>query len=243
MRSWSLALYLAVAAAATTAAGVYLGNRWWLPLLNTLLAYPIFAYLVIHREYGRAVGWMLFWSFFLSVAMITLVNLAPEPSRAAVLRGAEYKQEMFDWIRTGQGAESDPSRFIPQHLMHYGLFAVASLLSGGALGLLMGSVLLNYMNFYVGSLVYHQVPPLTVLLYGWPVWSMVRVAGFIVTAVGLSDLFFAKVLRREKWDAGPAKRALAIGLALIVADMVLKALLAPLWRDALWRGFTTGTGG
>jgi hypothetical protein len=243
MRSWSLALYLAVAAAASVAAGVYLGNRWWLPLLNTLLAYPIYAYLVIHREYGRAVGWMLFWAFFLSVSMITLVVLAPETARAAVLRGAEYKKEMFDWIRTGQGAESDPSRFIPQHLLHYGAFAAASLLSGGALGLLMGCVLLNYMNFYVGSLIYHGVPPLTVLLYGWPVWSILRVAGFIVTAVGLSDIFFAKVLRRDGWDSGAAKKALAIGFVLIVADMMLKAFLAPIWRDALWRGFSAGAGG
>jgi len=242
MRSWSLALYLAVAAAGSTAAGVYLGNRWWLPLFNTLFAYPIYAYLVIHREHARAVGWMLFWAFFMSISMITMVNLAPDAARAAVLHGPEYKQEMFDWIRTGQGAESDPSRFIPQQLLHYGVFVAAALLSGGALGLLFGSVLLNYMNFYVGSLVYQGAPALTVFLYGWPVWSIVRVAGFIVTAVGLSDIFFAKVLRREKWDAGAAKKALAIGFALIVLDMVLKAFLAPAWREALWRGFT-GSGG
>jgi hypothetical protein len=186
---------------------------------------------------------MLFWSFFMSVSMITLVNLAPEAARAAVLRGAEYKQEMFDWIRTGHGRESDPSRFIPQHLLHYGAFVAGSLLSGGALGLLMGSVLLNYMNFYVGSLVYQQVPAVTVLLYGWPVWSILRVAGFIVTAVGLSDIFFAKVLRREGWESSPAVRCLAVGLALVVADAVLKAILAPAWREALWRGFQAGAGG
>jgi hypothetical protein len=54
-----------------------------------------------------------------------------------VILGPPYRDEMFAFIASGQGRESDPARFVPQHLLHAGIFAVVTLASGGLLGLFM----------------------------------------------------------------------------------------------------------
>jgi len=177
----------------------------------------------------RAAGLMLVWSVAISVVVIGITRLDPPAAAAGILRGAEYRDEMFAWIRTGQGAESDPSLFVPQHLRHYGLTMAASFATCGLAGLGFGAVLLNYMNFYVGALVAQAGDPLTASLIGWPVWSMLRVAGFVIGAIAAAHLLYGRVLRRGPWEGPIARRMFLASAGLVVADMLVKAWLAPHW--------------
>lgn len=79
------------------------------------------------------------------------MTIAPEAAEAAVLRGESYRAEMMTWLATGEGAEGDPGPFLPFHLQRLPLFLPLSLLSGGALGLVMGAVMVNSMDFFVAS--------------------------------------------------------------------------------------------
>jgi len=99
----------------------------------------------------------------------------------------------------------------------------------------MGSVLMNYMSFYVGSLILHcaGTPGATAaMLLAWNPWSMVRVASFIIMGVVLSEPLLSRT--RGRWPDPSGRRfwllLAASGLAL---DIAMKTLLAPHWPRLL----------
>lgn len=211
------------------------GVRWLAPLLQAIPAWWV---LLGDLKQGRPV-WgaarMLAWALLTSLVVIEISMHAPATAAPGVLRGAAYRDEMFGWIRTGIGAESDPARFIPQHALHYALVLSLSFASAGLAGLLLGTVLLNYMSFYVGSLVHAAASPTLAGLVGWPPWSILRVAGFIVGAVAAAHLLLGPVLHRAPWNSQVARRMIAASLGLVLADIAVKALLAEHWRVLLAR--------
>src|SRR6185295_676958 len=136
------------------------------------------------------------------------------------------------WIRTGAGTEGSPRAFIPQHALHLGAFVVLSLLTASALSITMGAVLMNYMDFYVASLARAGAPLWAVVLLGWQPWAMARVAAFSVLGVVLAPWLLRRlgVIRAS----APSARPFVIAAAcLLLADVVLKSLLAPTWGRIL----------
>ena len=92
----------------------------------------------------------------------------------------------------------------------------------------MGAVLMNYMGFYVASLARAGAPLWAVVLLGWQPWAIARVAAFSVLGVVLAQ----PLLRRLTPGVAPlrASRPLAIAAAaLLLVDVMLKAVLAPAW--------------
>jgi hypothetical protein len=179
---------------------------------------------------ARAVPLMLVWAASMAVFGTLAFHLAPRDPGPLVLHGPAYRDEMLEWIRTGVGAESSPARFIPQHAAHLAAFAVLSLLTGSAASVLMGAVLMNYMDFYVASLGRAGAPAWAVALLGWQPWALCRVAAFSILGVVLAEPVLSRVLGYpyEGWRA--SRRYLAWAAALLVADVALKAALAPVWR-------------
>jgi hypothetical protein len=234
-------LFLAIATGLAAFVGIRLGSPFLLPLLMTL---PIAVLFVdrIRRERLSAALWLsLAWALISSVAVILLTQLEPAATERVILRGAPYREEMFTWIRTGVGAEGDPRQFLPQHALHFGVFLVLSALTFGVAGLLLGSILVNYMSFYVGSLFLADATgahTMTLSLMGWPVWSIARVVGFVAGGVAmawLSRTIFERLRDRPAVWPGRAAHYLSLSLALVILDALLKALLAPHWRDTLAR--------
>lgn len=230
-RAWAWAIGFAVGGSLTALLGV----RWLLPLAQAVPAWLILQDALRRGRPWRAAALMLCWALAASVTLIELTRLAPAAVERATLRGPEYRAEMFHWIRTGEGAEGEIARFLPQHLRHYGLTLALSFASAGLLGLGLGAVLLNYMNFYVGELVRAAVRPEMASAVGWPVWSVLRVIGFVIGAVAAAHLLLGPVLRRAPWKRKTAMRMAAASLALVAADVVFKWLLAPVWRRLLDR--------
>jgi hypothetical protein len=151
-----------------------------------------------------------------------------------ILHGPEYRDEMFTWIRTGIGSEGSPRLFVPQHALHLAAFVVLCLVTASALSITMGAVLMNYMGFYVASLARAGVPLWAVVLLGWQPWAIARVAAFSVLGVVLAQ----PLLRRLTGGVAPLRvsRPLLIAAAvLLLADVALKAVLAPTWGLALRR--------
>jgi hypothetical protein len=225
-------LYLAFAAFGSVFVGVALGSTWLLPALNAAFAWPLFLENVRRERRVEALQEMLFWALSMTFAGILVSYAFPDQAGRAIFRGQSYLEEMFAWIRTGVGPEGDPSIFVPFHVRHLLLFAALTLVSAGLLGLVMGAVLLNYMNFYVGHLYATANDPVAVALFGWPVWSILRVVGYIVLAIPLTEITLALLSRRPLHRPALLTFTLA-GLALLAADLVLKAALAPTWRTVL----------
>jgi hypothetical protein len=163
-----------------------------------------------------------------------------------VLHGPAYRDEMFEFIRTGTGAESDPARFVPMHLRHLALFVLLALPTGGLLALAMGAALVGYMSYYVGALVAACPGSLLPWVAGWPPWAIARVLAFVLIGVILAEPLLAvtrrqtgapaAAVRRGFVDAGGprfARRAGLVAVLLLAIDLVLKAWLAPAWAGLL----------
>jgi hypothetical protein len=99
------------------------GGRFVLPVLATLAVYPCFARLVVDARRMAAVAAALLWAASLSATLIALTAHDPVGVGGAVLNGPPYRDEMFAFIATGAGRESDPARFLPQHAAHLGALA------------------------------------------------------------------------------------------------------------------------
>jgi hypothetical protein len=223
-----------LAAALSYPIGLALGVPWLLPILNAAPAYAAMVTLLRRGEPRRAVVVMLVWAAALAVAGTFTFAVWPQPPGALILHGLEYRDEMFAWIRTGAGSEGSPRLFIPQHALHLAAFVVLSLVTASALSITMGAVLMNYMGFYVASLARAGAPAWAVVLLGWQPWALARVAAFSVLGVVLAQ----PLLGRLSKGVAPWRRSRPFVIAaavLLLADVALKAMLAPSWGLLLRR--------
>lgn len=203
-------------------------GKWWMPLVAPLTIYSAFLARVHLKDYVGAWRLGIAWAALLSLGVGSMVLWQPELAMDAVLNGEPYRQEMFHWIETGQGAEGEPSRFLPTHALHLVAFVVLTWISAGYLGLVLGAVLMGYMSYFVasyGSAVGSSEIAGTLFgcLLAWVPWSVIRVMAFVL----LGCLFARPLLIRRPWPFGSREtRLLWLALAGIAADVILKALTA-----------------
>jgi hypothetical protein len=223
---------LVLATVATYPLGLALGQRWLLPVLNTLPAYLVMVHLLRRGERTAAVRAMLVWALALAVFGTASLALWPGDPGPLVLNGSAYREEMFHWIRTGEGSEGSPRLFLPQHLAHLAGFVALSLASASVLSMFLGAVLMNYMDYYVASLFRAGASAWAASLLGWQPWAICRVVAFCTLGVVLAEPLLARLLRYPYGGLRAVKRLLLWAAAGILADWLLKALLAPQW--GLW---------
>jgi sulfite exporter TauE/SafE len=93
------------------------------------------------------------------------------------------------------------------------------------------------MNFYVGNLILISANPWLAALLGWPIWSLLRVVGFICTGIALTALglnFLSRFRQQPTQLISPFPRNyLWAGFGFVIADIVVKAILAPIWQKLL----------
>jgi hypothetical protein len=223
---------LFLATAASYAVGLAVGVPWLLPLLNAAPAYVLMARRLRAGDPGGAIRAMLIWALFLAVCGTLLFACWPSDPGPLILNGPQYRDEMFHWIRTGEGSEGSIRLFLPQHLLHVGVFALLSLASASVVSIAMGAVLMNYMAYYVAALARAGAPLWTVTLLGWQPWAIVRIAGFCMLGALLAEPLLSRLFRYPYPGLASRRRLFAVALGGIVGDWILKAVLAPQW--GLW---------
>jgi hypothetical protein len=200
------------------------GGRWALPLLAPLTLYPAFAARVRARDYLGAWSLGVAWAMLLSLGVILLVALLPDVARASILHGEAYRREMFGWVETGEAPENHPAVFIPGHLLHLGLFLVATWISGGYLGLVVGAALVDYMSYFVGSYAVASGHPALGAIAAWVPWSVLRIAAFVL----LGAVFSRPLLVKRAWPFTRFEcQLMALAASGLLADILIKASLAP----------------
>jgi hypothetical protein len=200
------------------------GGKWALPLVAPLALYPSFRRRVLERDYLGAWTLGIVWAFLLSAGVILLVFWMPESAREGILNGEPYRQEMFDWVATGVGAENAWRQFLPVHLLHLGVFLLLTWASGGYLGLALGAALVGYMSYFVGCYAAASGHPFLGSVAAWVPWSVVRVFAFVL----LGTLFSRPLLVRRIWPFERAEvRLMALAASGILLDILLKATFAP----------------
>jgi len=225
-----IALGVVLATVLSYPLGLLLGGGVLLPVLNTAAAYAAMVVLLRRGSRREAVSLMLAWAATLAVSASVTFALWPADPGPLVINGPQYRDQMFHWIRTGEGSEGRPAQFIPQHVVHLAAFLASSLATASAASMALGAALMNYMGFYVASLHRAGAPAGAVLLLGWQPWAICRVAAFVVLGVVLAEPLLSR-LRPYPYDGLRAARPWLIAAAAgIAADWLLKALLAPHWR-------------
>lgn len=218
---------LVLVTAASYPVGLFVGLPWLLPLLNAAPAYVLMIARLVRGDRRGAVLAVLAWASTLAMFGTVTFALWPDRGRAVVIQGYEYQNEMFEWIRTGEGREGTPSLFLPHLALHLGAFVALSLATASALSVLLGAVMVNQMDFYVASLATAGVPTGAVVLLGWPPWVLCRVAAFCTLGAVLAEPVLFRVLGRPRVPG--ARRSLLWAAAGIALDWLLKAFLAPTW--------------
>ena len=216
------------------AIGWAIGVPVLLPILNTLSSFPFMVLALKRGDLRLAVARMLLWALTMGVAATLLSYARPAQTGTLFLRGEAYQKEMFGWVLTGQGAESTPSQFIPQQIGHAVLFSGLALATGGVVAMPMGAVLMNYMGHYVGVLAATSRQPALTMILGWHPWAVIRVISFVILGVVLSVPLLSKV-GKFRVDQGTARTLLIAAGTGLLADIVLKTLLAPAWQRLLLR--------
>lgn len=215
------------------ALGLWLGSlglgaaQWVLPLLLAAPAiHGLWRYLGEGRR-SEAVRLMLGWALALVIIGPLAMAVAPEAAEVAVVQASDYNDEMMGWLATGEGAEGDLRLFLPVHLQRLALFVPLSLVSGGALGLLMGAVMLNFMDFFVAS--YAAASSGVPAALAWFPWALCRVAAFVILGVVSAEPLVRRLGKVTAPLQPGRRRLLTVAGGLLVADVILKASLAPMW--------------
>lgn len=229
------AAILVLLIAASYPIGLAIDPMVGLPLLNALPAWWFMTRRLRAGDLGGAVRLMLV--FPLALAVFGTLALAIWPTAdgltPVVFNGPQYREEMFTWIRTGVGSEGDWRLFLPMHITHLVAFALLSLLTGSLVSITGGAILTNYMDGYVASIHRAGAPLWATVFFGWQPWAICRVAGFCILGVVLAEPVLSRVFgyARQPWSA--VKPWVLRGGALILADWILKSLLAPTWGRIL----------
>ncbi|OLE81285.1 MAG: hypothetical protein AUF76_13280 [Acidobacteria bacterium 13_1_20CM_2_65_9] len=229
-----MAIAIVTATLLSYALGWLLNVPVLVPIFNTAASYPFMVLALERGDVRLAIARMLLWALTLGVCAMLMSYARPAATGTLFVRGDAYRAEMFEWILTGRGAESTPSRFIPQQLGQAAIFTGLALATGGVLAMPVGTVLMNDMGHYVGTLAAQSRHPAMTMLLAWHPWSIIRVISFVILGVVLSAPLLSR-LGRFTFDwhgAKPFAIAASVGL---VADIVLKALLAPAWQRLLLR--------
>jgi hypothetical protein len=230
----SLAFFLSAITILFSLLGILFELRITLPFLLSIPAYIFMLSLLIKRRRREAIAIMLLWAIILGAVMTLLSYLFPAQAAASIINGVSYRDEMFLWLKTGIGKEGTPSLFIPDHLIHLGIFILLSLASGSLLSIALGTVMVDYMAFYVGGLLpYSRNFALTFLL-GWHFWSLIRILAYIILGVLLSEPLISRIFKYE-FHFREVRRYLVFALLFLIVDIVLKILFAPFLRLALLR--------
>jgi len=199
-----------------------------------IIALPPWIVLMLHLFRGRL--WdgildMFLWAIWECAAVIILAFLYPEQTKQLIWQAGSYFEEMSGWLRTGTGSEADPSAWIWIHLKWLGLVVLGGFLLGLP-ALIMGVLLLNFMNYYVAQIMLTSESPLVVMMVAWHIWSIARVAGFIILASTMFQLLIGWVFKAPMRTAHVVW-GLIVGFILVVADAVMKWQLVDNVRDII----------
>jgi hypothetical protein len=204
-------------------------------LLGVVPAAVVYVRAVAARDASRAMVLALAWAVAWSAATIAAVAYHPAGAARGIWHAGAFREEMVRWIVTGAGPEGNIRLFLPRVLLEFALVLALSAVTAGTAGLVLGAVLLAFMNGYVGWVAANADPhvsPVAAALIAWPPWSAARVVSFVCAGTA------AALWGTPRWIARGAPRARVTPLliwaaGLLLVDILLKWWLAPIWREWL----------
>ena len=200
------------------------GNRFALPLVQGGIGWAAFLMGWTLLGPGWAAAAVGAWAVGSTIASVYVFSGRPAEADARVIRAAAYRVAMLEWLAAARGPETRPGATILLHARELIWYAAAAVLTGNAASIVLGAVLLNYMNAWVATLLRAARRTAVVVALAWNVWSIVRVAAYVAIGAALAG----PVLRALGFDvdAASARRLGIAGAAGAALDLVLKLALS-----------------
>jgi len=204
--------------------GWRLASRVALPLVQSALGWAAFllAWDVVGAAWAAAsVG---AWVLGTTVASVYVFLGHPRETDERVIRAASYRASMLAWLESGEGPQERPVATLASHLREAIWYTAAAIATANFASIAMGAILLNEMNAYVATLLRAAKRTGTVLLLAWNVWSVVRVAAYVLIGAAAAS----PLLRLASWrvDASAVRALAGAGAIGVVVDLVLKLALS-----------------
>ena len=205
-----------------------------MPFLNAAAAWLLMVRRIVRGDVQHAIALMLIWAAVMAVTATIMAAAGWSKTRDGrdLFLRSSYRDEMLQWVRTGEGAESRPSEFVPVHLAHAAVFTITAVATGGALAMPMGAALVNQMSEYVGALAASAPHPVLVAVLGWHPWAVLRVIGFVILGVLLSGPVIARAAP-TRYRLRDYRGWIVAAAGLLIGDLALKWMLAPTWAVIL----------
>ena len=195
-----------------------------LPLIQGLFGWIAFA--TAWRAGGAVAGALAVGAWAAGTTLYALPVFAGESglTDTRVWRARAYRVQMLDWLRTGRGPESRPWATAREHLVELVVYLTSAVLTANLVSIMLGAVLLNYMNAYVARLPVAGRRIWIVRLLAWNVWSLIRVAAYVM----LGSAAAAPLASLAGYPSPPVQveRLLWSGGAAAVLDLLLKLALS-----------------
>jgi hypothetical protein len=163
------------------------------------------------------------WALGTTVTSIYVFLGHPAETDERVIRAAAYRASMLRWLESGEAPEAHPRATFGRHAREAVWYTAAAMATANVASIAMGAFLLNYMNAYVATLLRAAKRTGRVLLLAWNVWSVVRVAAYVMIGAAAS----APLLRLAGWrvDAKTVRTLAIAGAVGLVLDVLLKLTL------------------
>jgi hypothetical protein len=203
-------------------------RKIFLPLLCSIPAFVGYL-MALKSSILSAFAALLLWTILQSILVLVSSRRNPEKMKALILRSEQYSGDMFKWIETGVLPEGSPWQVIRFHLLQTILYCLLALLTANFASIVLGCVLLNYMNFYVSQLAGECKNRWRAFLLGWNFWSVIRVMAFLWLGAVLGIFVASYIVDAPPFDL----KWLLPGIAGVILDLILKLVLSNWWRKKL----------
>ncbi|MEZ4768442.1 MAG: hypothetical protein R2844_08445 [Caldilineales bacterium] len=235
---WIVFPVIALGVVIGTVFPVLLSQQLCLPVLSTLVIFPLFVWAVRTGRSRRAVTLTLFWAFCLAVAMLALGIVLSGQAEATVQGVVEYRSQFIRWMADATPVTAAPAQDWLGQVRDLVIFAVASAITAGLGGLFLLAMAINIVSVNAAGLVNEATRPVQTLLFGWPVWSIARLVGSVLIAVALAEPLASGRLQTDALRAWfhARRRLLLYGLIALVVAALLQLLLSPVYRSVLEAG-------
>lgn len=202
-------------------------QRLLLPVVQSLPA--ALAFSAAWRVRGAMAAALTVGGWAIGCTLASTIAFAADPRRAdrQVLWAERYRQGMLDWLRSGRGPQARPLATAWAHLCELALFVVAAVLTANLLAIVLGAVLLNYMNAYVARLLLAARSGWIVWLLAWNIWSVVRVGAYVALGCACAAPLMGMLGFPARADE--VRQLLLAGMLGVIADLVLKLALSRAW--------------
>jgi hypothetical protein len=204
------------------------------PLLFTAAVFPFFYRSLRRSDHRFGVSLVFRWGVALFFSLLIVGVFLPDRLGAALPLSGDAVRTVESWIREARTAPPADTGYLLWGML---AFLVASVLSGGLLGFILGAVAVGAAAYCALFVFRHGLNLFQIGFVAVPVWQLcLFVAGaflLVPASVIVFERFFHIEKRTEDWER--LRQYMYLGAGFFAMSIVLRYLTAGAWRALIER--------